>query len=284
LSAPTKYSTDLWRPGRATTYLLLTAGTVVFLAPFLWMVSTSLKTPAEVMQYPPSWIPEQIQWSNYVDVWQVAPFLIFLKNSVVVTGLCIVGELASSSLVAFAFARLQFRGRNLLFWLVLSAMMLPGQVTMIPVFILFNSLGWVDTLKPLIVPSFLGGSPFYIFLLRQFFTTIPRELDDAAKMDGCSPFTIYWRIILPLSKPALATVAVFSFVAHWNDFMTPLIYLNSLEKQTIAVGLQSFRGQYGTDLHLLMAASTLALLPVLGIFAAAQRYFIQGITLTGMKE
>lgn len=284
MSAPTKYSTDLWRPGRATTYLLLTAGTVVFLAPFLWMVSTSLKTPAEVMQYPPSWIPEQIQWSNYVDVWQVAPFLIFLKNSVVVTGLCIVGELASSSLVAFAFARLQFRGRNLLFWLVLSAMMLPGQVTMIPVFILFNSLGWVDTLKPLIVPSFLGGSPFYIFLLRQFFTTIPRELDDAAKMDGCSPFTIYWRIILPLSKPALATVAVFSFVAHWNDFMTPLIYLNSLEKQTIAVGLQSFRGQYGTDLHLLMAASTLALLPVLGIFAAAQRYFIQGITLTGMKE
>jgi ABC-type glycerol-3-phosphate transport system permease component len=187
-------------------------------------------------------------------------------------------------MVAFAFARLEFRGREPLFWLVLSTMMLPGQVTMIPVFILFNWLGWVDTLKPLIVPSFLGGGAFYIFLLRQFFTNIPRDLDDAAKIDGCSPFTLYWKIILPLSKPALATVAVFSFVGHWNDFMTPLIYLNSPENQTIAVGLQSFRGQYGTDLHLLMAASTLALLPVLAIFASAQRYFIQGITFTGMKE
>jgi ABC-type glycerol-3-phosphate transport system permease component len=284
VASRTSHAAGLWQPGKATAYLLLTTGAIVFLTPFLWMVVTSLKAPAEVMQYPPRWIPDQIQWVNYLDVWKVVPFLLFFKNSIVVTGLCIVGELLTSSMVAFAFARLEFRGREPLFWLVLSTMMLPGQVTMIPVFILFNWLGWVDTLKPLIVPSFLGGGAFYIFLLRQFFTNIPRDLDDAAKIDGCSPFTLYWKIILPLSKPALATVAVFSFVGHWNDFMTPLIYLNSPENQTIAVGLQSFRGQYGTDLHLLMAASTLALLPVLAIFASAQRYFIQGITFTGMKE
>jgi len=258
-------------------------GMVVSLTPFLWMVSTSLKDPGEVMLYPPKWIPSVIHWENYVAVWKVIPFATFVKNTAVVTGLCILGELSTASIVAYAFARLRFRGKTILFWLVLSTMMLPGQVTMIPVFILFNALGWVDTLKPLIVPSFFGGGAFYIFLLRQFFSSIPFELDDAAKIDGCTPFGIYWRVVLPLSKPALATVAVFSFVEHWNDFLRPLIYLNSLEKQTIAVGLRSFQGQHGTDFHWLMAASTMALIPILIIFFIAQRHFVRGMALTGMK-
>lgn len=266
-----------------TTQLVLFFGMVLSLLPFLWMLSTSVKEPGEVMLYPPRWIPSLIRWENYLAVWKVIPFATFLKNTSIITALCILAELCTASLVAYAFARLRFRGKQFLFWLVLSTMMLPGQVTMIPVFMLFNALGWVDTLKPLIVPSFFGGGAFYIFLFRQFFTTIPFELDDAAKIDGCSPLGIYWRIILPLSKPALATVAVFSFVEHWNDFMRPLIYLNSLEKQTIAVGLRSFQGQHGTDFHWLMAASTIALVPVLIIFFVAQRYFVRGIAFSGMK-
>ena len=267
----------------AAVQTVLFGGMIVSLIPFLWMLSTSLKDPGEVMLYPPRWIPSVVHWENYLAVWRVIPFATFLKNTVLVTVLCIAGELLTASMAAYAFARLRFRGKTILFWLVLSTMMLPGQVTMIPVFILFNALGWVDTLKPLIVPSFLGGGAFYIFLLRQFFTSLPIELDEAAKIDGCSPLGIYWRVILPLSKPALATVAVFSFVEHWNDFMRPLIYLNSVEKQTIAVGLRWFQGQHGTDFHWLMAAATMALLPVLIIFFVAQRYFVRGIAMTGMK-
>jgi len=224
-------------------HVVLIVGLLVSLMPFLWMLSTSLKEPGEVMLYPPKWIPAIFQWNNYIEIWSIIPLGTFIKNTVIVTIMCMMGELLTASMVAFAFARLRFRGNNFLFWLVLSSMMLPGQVTMIPIFILFKTLGWVDTLKPLIVPSFLGGGAFYIFLLRQFFTSIPKELDEAAKLDGCSPLRIYWHIILPLSKPALATVAVFSFIAHWNDFMTPLIYLNSIEKQTLAIGLKWFQGR-----------------------------------------
>ena len=268
----------------AVIQLVLFFGLIISLLPFLWMLSTSLKDPGEVMLYPPRWIPSLFKWENYVKIWQVIPLATFVKNTSIVTGLCILGELLTASMVAFAFARLRFRGKNVLFWLVLSSMMLPLQVTMIPLFILFKSIGWVDTLKPLIVPSFIGSNAFYIFLLRQFFSGIPIELDEAAKIDGCSPWRIYWHIILPLSKPALATVAVFSFIFHWNDFLMPLIYLNSVEKQTLAVGLRWFQGQYGTNYHLLMAAATLALIPVIIIFFAAQRYFVRGITLTGLKQ
>jgi len=264
--------------------LVLFFGLIISLLPFLWMLSTSLKDPGEVMLYPPRWIPSLFKWENYVNIWQVIPLATFVKNTGIVTGLCMIGELLTASMVAFAFARLRFRGKHFLFWLVLSSMMLPLQVTMIPLFILFKSIGWVDTLKPLIVPSFIGSNAFYIFLLRQFFSGIPIELDEAAKIDGCSPWRIYWHIILPLSKPALATVAVFSFILHWNDFMMPLIYLNSVEKQTLAVGLRWFQGQYGTNYHLLMAAAALALIPVIIIFFAAQRYFVRGITLTGLKQ
>lgn len=264
-------------------HVVLIVGLLISLMPFLWMLATSLKEPGEVMLYPPKWVPAIFQWKNYVEIWNIIPLGTFIKNTVIVTIMCMIGELVTASMVAFAFARLRFRGKNFLFWLVLSSMMLPGQVTMIPIFILFKTLGWVDTLKPLILPSFLGGGAFYIFLLRQFFTSIPKELDEAAKIDGCSPLRIYWHIILPLSKPALATVAVFSFIAHWNDFMTPLIYLNSIEKQTLAIGLKWFQGQYGTNYHLLMAAATLALIPVMIIFFVAQKYFVRGISMTGLK-
>jgi ABC-type glycerol-3-phosphate transport system permease component len=188
----------------------------------------------------------------------------------------------SCTLVAFAFARLQYPSRDFWFVVLLSTMMLPTHVTIIPHFVLFRILGWLNTFKPLIVPAFFG-SAFYIFLLRQFFLTIPQELDDAATVDGCGIFRIYWQIILPLAKPALATVAVFSFISHWNDFLGPLIYLTSPEKMTIAVGLRLFRSQYSTEMHLLMAASTVAVLPILVIFFVAQKYFIQGIALTGLK-
>ncbi len=209
-------------------------------------------------------------------------FHLYLRNTLLVTGLAILGGTLSSSLVAYAFARLRAPGRDSLFILVLATIMLPAQVTMIPLFIIFRGLGWYDTLLPLIVPAFFG-SAFYIFLMRQFFLTIPAELEDAAKIDGCGAFRTYWQVFLPLSKPVLVTVIVFSFVAHWNDFMTPLIYLNSVEKRTLALGLATFQDAWGVDIVSLMAASTVVLIPVLVIFFLAQRYFVQGVVMTGLK-
>ena len=201
----------------------------------------------------------------------------------IITIACIIGQTLSASLVAFGFSRMRFPGRNVLFIMVLSTMMLPVQVTQIPTFVLFTHLRWIDTLKPLIIPAFFGGGAFFIFLLRQFFMTLPSELEDAAKIDGCGPLGIYWNVALPLSKPALATVAVFSFMGHWNDFMGPLIYVQSMENKTLALGLNSFKSLHGTEYHLLMAASIAVLLPVLVIFFSAQKYFVQGIVLSGIK-
>jgi multiple sugar transport system permease protein len=220
---------------------------------------------------------------NYAAAWTAKPFTRFTLNTLFVTFCCILGQVLSASLVAFAFARLEWPGRNLLFFGMLATMMLPGEVTMIPNYLIFRHLGWIDTFLPLIVPSFLGGGAFFIFLFRQFFLTLPRELDEAARVDGCSSLRIYWSVLMPLCKPILATIAVFSFVAHWNDFLTPLIYLNSSEKFTLALGLQFFRGTYETDMHLLMAASTLVLLPVILVFFFAQKQFVKSIVLTGMK-
>ncbi|HZO89479.1 MAG TPA: carbohydrate ABC transporter permease [Chthonomonadaceae bacterium] len=220
---------------------------------------------------------------NYRAAWTAAPFTQFLMNTLIITGLGILGQVLSASLVAFGFARLRWPGRNLLFLVVLATMMLPGEVTMIPTYLIFRRLGWIDTFLPLIVPSFLGGGAFSIFLFRQFFMTLPRELDEAARVDGCSSFAIYWHILMPLCKPILATLAVFSFVANWNDFLTPLIYLNSADKFTLAVGLRFFQGVYNTEMQLLMAASTLVLLPVLLVFFLGQRYFVKSIVLTGIK-
>lgn len=264
-------------------YVLCTAGAILFILPFIWMISTSLKDSTAVFTFPPKWIPQPIQWSNYPDSWTLLPFTRFLINTCIITFSCIIGQAVSASLVAYGFARMEFKGNRVLFIILISTMMLPGQVTMIPSFLIFKALHWINTFKPLIVPAFFGGGAFFIFLLRQFFLTIPRDLDEAATIDGCNKFDIFWRIMLPLSKPALATVVVFSFIGHWNDFMGPLIYLNSEQNYTLAVGLNLFQGYHQTSYNLLMAASLIVLMPVLIIFFLAQRYFIEGITLTGIK-
>ena len=264
-------------------YFVLIGLSLVFLIPFFWMLSTSLTEASKIIVKDRSWIPHPAVWKNYADALTVLPFGLFLKNTLIITFACIVGQVLSASLVAFGFSRMHFPGRDAIFILVLSTMMLPAQVTQIPTFILFTHLQWIDTLKPLIVPAFFGGGAFFIFLLRQFFMTLPKELEDAAKMDGCSPLGIYWNVAIPLSKPALATVAVFSFMAHWNDFMGPLIYVQSMENKTLALGLASFKSLHGTEYHLMMAASISVLMPVLIIFFSMQKYFVKGIVMSGIK-
>jgi multiple sugar transport system permease protein len=222
-------------------------------------------------------------WENYPRAWTAKPFSLYTFNSAFIAVACILGQVLSASLVAFGFARLRFPGRGPLFLVVLSTMMLPSQVTMIPHYLIYRSFGWIDTFLPLIVPSFLGGGAFYIFLFRQFFMTLPRELDESARLDGASWFRVYWNILMPLCRPIVATIAVFSFIAHWNEFMGPLIYLNSPEKMTLALGLRTFQSAYTSYLHLLMAAATLALIPVLVLFFFAQKQFVKSIVLSGLK-
>jgi multiple sugar transport system permease protein len=329
------------------TYTALGALSLVFLMPFAWMVSASLKTDAAVHRYPPDLLPREIvtveregrrrpvafyqaqpgepprralvldetpggylleiegsrgallvetprgavriaravrpQWRNYPEAWTAKPFTRYTLNTLIITAAAIAGQVLSASLVAFGFARLRFPGRGFLFLVCLSAMMLPSQVTMLPQFLIYRSLGWIDTFLPLIVPSYLGGGAFFIFLFRQFFMTLPRELDESARLDGASSFRVYWNILLPLCRPILATVAVFSFIAHWNEFMAPLIYLNSPEKMTLALGLRVFQGAYTSYLHLLMAAATLALIPILVVFFLAQKHLVKSIVLSGIK-
>ncbi len=335
------------RLARAVAYVILLVGSAVFLVPFLWMVSSSLKEYERIFEPGLHFIPrhkvtieiggrllqtawyqppqgerkhvaimhavrgvallrelegdrlgrafraplrrvQEIsvvspQWRNYLLAWRALPFTTFLRNTIIITLSAVLGQLISTSLVAYAFARLRWPGRDALFIVVLATMMLPGQVTMIPVYLIFRQLHWIDTLLPLIVPAWLGGSAVYIFLLRQFFLTIPLELEEAARIDGASSFAIYWRIMLPLSKPILATIAVFAFIANWNDFMTPLIYLNSTDHMTLALGLRQFQGTYSSDWHLMMAAATAVLAPVLIIFFVAQKQFVRSIVLTGIK-
>jgi multiple sugar transport system permease protein len=271
------------RVGQTLTYLILCLIGFLMLIPFLWMLSRSFELASDVAAPGLGLIPKHFRLANYADSLRLMKYpQLYLLNTLKVTVLCVVGSLFSSSIVAFAFARLKAPGRDLLFILMIATVMLPAQVTMIPMFIIFRGLGWYDTLLPLIVPSFFA-SAFSVFLIRQFFLGIPKDLEDAAKIDGCSTFRTYWQIFLPLSKPVLATVAFFSFVAHWNDFMTPLIYLNSVDKRTLALGLATFQDVWGVDIVALMAASTLVLIPVLLIFFLAQRYFVQGIVMTGIK-
>lgn len=255
---------------------------LLFFLPFYWLVMTSLKSDTEVFAMPPVWVPQTLLWGNFLRAVHYVPFFLYLKNTVVICVLSVIGTLFSSSLVAYSFARIRWPGRDVLFLVLLATMMLPGQVTMIPVFAIFRSLGWIDTIKPLVVPSFLG-SAFFIFMLRQFFMTIPLELSDAARIDGCTEWGIYQRIILPLSRPALATVGLFTFIGAWNDFNGPLIYLNDESKATLSLGLQQFVSQHGAEWSLLMAASTLMTIPIILIFFFAQRTFVEGITLTGVK-
>jgi len=266
------------------TYFVLVLLSLVSLLPLLWMLSTSLKELKSVFLFPPQWIPDPIVWRNYVEAMTFLPFGRYFANTFFITITGIIGSLLTASLAAYALARLRAPLKPVVFLLILSPMFLPGQVTMIPLFILFKHLGWIDTYYPLIVPSFFGGGAFNIFLLRQFFSTIPLELDQAARIDGCNEFGILWRIILPLSKPALATVAIFGFMGRWNEFLRPLIYINSSEKLTVSLGLARFRGAYGTTVwHLLMAASLVAVVPCVTIIFLAQEYFVQGIQMTGLK-
>lgn len=278
------------RSRHITWYIGMGALACVFLTPALWGVSSSLKDIREVIAYPPQLIPSTVQWGNYVEIWRRVPLGRFVWNSVLLAGLGVIGQTISASAVAYGFSRFRFPGRNLLFLLLLSTLVLPQEVLMIPTFLMFNAVGWVDTFKPLIVPNFFGGGPggaFFIFLLRQFFLTLPRELDEAAILDGASSWTIFWRIILPLSRPALGTVAILSFLYHWNDFLGPLIYLNSTEKFPLALGLRYFQ-QLPTEggppqQQLLMAAAVVMALPVIVLFLCAQRFFVQGIVSSGLK-
>ncbi len=264
-------------------YAILTAFGALFLIPFLWILSTSLKGNEQIFTIPPQWIPTRLRWENYAEVFRRMPVVLYLKNSVIVTALQMIGIVGSSSLVAYAFAILRWPGRNIMFGILLATMMLPMQVTMIPVFVLFKQFGWLDTFKPLVVPAFLGGGAFNIFLLRQFFLGIPRDIADAARIDGCSEFRIYWNIMLPLASPALATVAIMTFMFSWNDFLGPLIYLSDKDKSTLALGLSMFAGQQTNEWALLMASSILMLIPMVAVFFFFQKYIIQGFTMTGIK-
>jgi multiple sugar transport system permease protein len=264
----------------AVTYVLLSVASVVMLLPFIWMLSTSLKTPSSVFVYPPEWIPNPVQWKNYMDVVQVMPFLRYVFNTAAVATSITFLHLAVSSLAAYAFARLHFPGRNRLFLAYLATLMVPGQVTLIPNFLIVKYLGWIDTYQALIIPQIFTA--FGTFLLRQFFLTIPNELEDAARIDGASNFSIYWRIMLPLSGPALATLGVFTFTAQWNNFLWPLIVINGEQMRTLTVGLRALVGEFTVQYPLLMAGSVISVLPILIVFLLAQRFFVRGIALTGL--
>ena len=262
-------------------YILLGIGGITMLVPFLWMISTSLKDAGAVFTYPPKWIPDPFVWKNYIEVLKVVPFARFYFNSIFVAVVVTIGQVFTSSLAAYAFSRLKFPGRDKLFFAYLATMMIPGSVTMIPVYVLLRLLGWVDTYKALIIPAMF--SAYGTFMLRQFFMTLPKELEDAAKIDGSGFFGIYWRITLPLSKPALATLTIFTFMGSWGSFMWPLLVTNSMELKTLPVGLESFQSIYTTDWTLLMAGSVMAMLPIVLIFIFNQRFFVEGIKLSGIK-
>jgi len=255
---------------------------MVFVIPFIWLVSSSLKSDQEIFLNRLRWLPENLKWENYKEAIRYIPFFRYLLNTLLICFGNVVGAVLSCSLVAYGFSRIKWYGRDFLFLVLLCTMMLSGVATMIPVFRIFRALGWIGTFLPLIFPSFLG-SAFFIFLLRQFFLGIPRELGEAAIIDGCTEPGIYARIILPLAKPALLTVALFTFLWNWNDFMGPLIYLTDNSKYTLAVGLQQFLGQHDAEWSKLMALSFLMTLPVLVLFFFTQRTFIKGIALTGLK-
>jgi multiple sugar transport system permease protein len=272
---------------RTITYLFTIILAIIFMLPFFWTVSSAFKPVEELYIFPPTWLPERWQPQNFLTIWQVVPFAQWTVNSTVVALFNIIAEVLASAAVAYGFSRFQFFGRNVLFVVLLSTMMLPIYVTIIPRFLIFKTLGWIDTLSPLIVPAFFGGSAFNIFLLRQFFMTIPRDFDEAAYVDGASSLNIFTSIILPLSKPALSTVAIFSFLASWNNFIEPLIYLNTSEHFTLPLGLTWFRvvpmDTSAPRDHLLMAASVTFTLPAVILFFAAQRYFVSGIVMSGLK-
>lgn len=286
-------STSIDRPsrrlpglGRGLLHLLAITLGIAFMVPFVWSVMGSFKTPFESTAIPPTWLPNSFELTNYRTVLTQTPFPTFLRNTVILTGANIAGDVLSSAVVAYGFARFRFPGRNLLFMLLLSRMMLPRELTVIPQYWLFSKVGWLDTYYPLIVPQWFAGNSFGVFLLRQFFLTIPRDYDDAARIDGANSFQIFWRIILPLALPALIALAIFDFIYNWTSFFEPLVFLNSQDKLTLAVGLTWFQSSGLGNLPkqpLLLAYSLMMTLPIIVVFFVAQRYFIRGIVMSGIK-
>ncbi|MDE0529228.1 MAG: carbohydrate ABC transporter permease [Truepera sp.] len=271
------------RLGKVVVYLLCILGSVLMLIPLAWLVRSSVMSLGQIFTFPPEWIPSPWRWENYPQALTSIPFFRYFVNTLVILVPSVLGTVVTSTLAAYGFSRLQWPGRDIVFGILLTTLMLPYAVTLIPTFLLWAGLGLVGTYWPLIVPHFFGGGIFYIFLLRQFFMTLPKELDEAAIIDGASPPQVLWYVIVPLSRPALITVVIFATLFEWNDFLEPLIYINRSSQHTLALGLAEFTGLYTSQWHLLMAASTVVILPVLILFFFAQRYFIEGIALTGTK-
>jgi multiple sugar transport system permease protein len=269
---------------RATVYALLTLLSLLFVFPLFWMIATALKPDYQVFLWPPKWIPDPVQWSNFREALTdpLLPFHIFVKNTMLIEVGMIVGRLLSCTVVAYGFARLEAPGKDFLFGILLATLMLPQAAVLIPRFLLFSKLGWINTFRPLIVPAWFGEA-YAIFLMRQFFRTIPRELEEAAYIDGASTFQVITRIIVPLSVPVLTVITILSFKDIWNNLLDPLLYLNDASKYTVSVGLAYFNGQFDVKMNQLMAASVTMLIPVLLLFFVAQRAFVEGITMTGLK-
>jgi ABC-type glycerol-3-phosphate transport system permease component len=269
--------------GKLSTYTVLWLGSFLYAIPFLWMVRTSFMRLDKLFEDPPQIWPDPWIWQNYIDMWETGPFANWIVNSLILVALGMLGQTLVSIFVAFGFARTQFPGRNQLFILILATLMLPGHVTIVPKFIMFRQAGLLDSLWPVALPD-LFGQAFYIFILRQFFLTLPVELDEAAEIDGANLLQVLFRVVIPLSKPAIATVAVFNFISKWNEFFEPFVFIQTPEKLTLAVGIRWFRTQYGTEFQMLMAASIVSVAPIIIVFFFAQKQFVRGIALTGIKS
>lgn len=267
----------------ALTYAVLILGSVLSLLPLYWMVRSSLLSSAQIFEMPPIWIPTEPKWENYEKALTILPFNRYFMNSIVIVAAVLLGTVITSSLCAYGLSRVQWRGRGVLFACIMASMMLPTAVTLIPTFLVWNQLGVTNSYIPLIAPAWFGGGAFYIFLLRQFYMGIPRDLDESAYIDGASHLTIFSRIILPITRPSMVVVGLFTFLNTWNDFLAPLVYINDEKRYTLALGLQLFSGMYKAEWHLLMAASCVVLVPVMILFVLGQKYFIEGITMTGIK-
>ena len=260
---------------KAVIYILLTIVAIYFLAPFVYMLFTTFKTEAEAIAYPTTLFPEKWNWQNFVDAWNSQPFGTYFMNSVIVTVLTTLGQILSCSLVAYGFARFNFKGKNILFMILLATMMIPWDVTMIPQYMEFNLLGWINTLKPLIVPAFFG-SAYYIFLMRQFLMGIPKDYEEAARLDGANAFQIYWKIFMPILKPSLILVGVLNMLTVWNDYLGPLIFLQDRSKYTLALGLASFKGVHDTQIIPMLCITVIMIIPPIIIFIIAQKYIVEG--------
>lgn len=268
---------------RVLTYIVLILGAAFCIVPLLWMVRSSLMNTVEIFAMPPKWIPSEFMWENYKEVFDTLPFGTYFLNSFIITFGCVAGTMLTSSICAYGLARINWKGRNVVFACVISSMMLPFAVTLIPTFLMWRTIGITDSVIPLIAPAWFGGGAFYIFLLRQFYMGIPRDFDEAAYLDGATHIQIFTHIILPVTRPAMAVVGMFAFLNAWNDFLGPLVYLNSEKKYTVALGLQLFTGSYRGEWNLMMAAACLVLIPVIIVFSFGQKYLVEGITMTGVK-